>query len=981
MKHIYALCFLLTAWQLACVGQSSMTITAGTTVRIAAGTTIVLKESDLVNNGTIVSAAGSKISFSGAQDVHVSGTGTTSLNGLELGLINGKKITLLQDIVVNGSLLFNGGFLDLGNATVNLGTTGTLVSESESSRATTTGLGNFLSQATLAAPSAANPGNLGAVITSAENLGVTEVRRFHAPQSSSAGTSIGRYYVIAPANNNNLGATIRLAYFDAELNGLTEGTLSLWRSNNNGGSWVDLGTSDRNTVTNYVEESGLQSLSRFALADGNTGLSGLSIGADAGTVCSGSGTNLNVTGGPSNGSITISFNGGPDQTLALDAAGEASISTGALSTSAVYTITSINNGSTTTPASVTTTVQVNSVSMNAVTSQVVCNGAQTAAINFSGPVGNTYTWTNSNSSIGLAGSGSGHIASFTAINNSNAQVSGTIAVTAFHILNGVTCSAPAQNFTITVNPGFAASINYSGSPYCNSTGTVTPQITGTAGGTFSSTTGLALDAGTGAIDPGASAAGTYTIQYSAGSGCGSSATTQVIIRPSPLVASQPNQVICAGSATIPANFGLVPGINYSWSNNNTSIGLAAAGSGSIPDFITQNATTQLQVATVTVSTSGGTGCEDKPMVFRYSIKPKPTVNPVPGQTVCAGTMMDSIIFTGNLPGTTYSWSNSNASIGIRNNGTGNIAAINAINNSGVLQVANLFVIPANSGCTGTGTEFSISVSPSAGTIAYSQPSYCQAGWAYITRTGSAGGVFSAVPAGLIPDVVTGAVNLAASTPGIYTVTYTLDEAAGCIATTSTTLRLNAQATVNPQPNPVYCNGVTTAPISFTGTGSSYIWTNDNPSVGLGVSGTGNIPSFITVNDGPATQYATIRVSPQGNGSTSCTSKPLSFRITVKYCPPITHAGDTGGDSQNMRMAIAVSPNPTNGKITVINLSSDPGASTVQLLTNFGQAVSKPLFISGRTATLDLSGLAPGIYRVCWVNNRTGSVSQQQVVKF
>src|SRR5258708_22457257 len=45
--------------------------------------------------------------------------------------------------------------------------------------------------------------------------------------------------------------------------------------------------------------------------------------------------------------------------------------------------------------------------------QVVCNGASTAVVSFSG-TGTSYTWVNDTTSIGLAASGSGDIAAFAA---------------------------------------------------------------------------------------------------------------------------------------------------------------------------------------------------------------------------------------------------------------------------------------------------------------------------------------------------------------------------------------------------------------------------------------------------------------------------------------------------------------------------------------------------------------------------------------
>ena len=64
----------------------------------------------------------------------------------------------------------------------------------------------------------------------------------------------------------------------------------------------------------------------------------------------------------------------------------------------------------------------------------------------------TYSWTNDDTSTGLAASGTGDIASFTATNTGTSPVTATIVVTP-HFENGtVTCDGPTKTFTITVNP-------------------------------------------------------------------------------------------------------------------------------------------------------------------------------------------------------------------------------------------------------------------------------------------------------------------------------------------------------------------------------------------------------------------------------------------------------------------------------------------------------------------------------------------------
>ncbi|MFZ1562431.1 MAG: putative metal-binding motif-containing protein, partial [Saprospiraceae bacterium] len=76
-----------------------------------------------------------------------------------------------------------------------------------------------------------------------------------------------------------------------------------------------------------------------------------------------------------------------------------------------------------------------------------CGGDMVSAIAFTGTSGATFNWTNNNTAIGLAASGSGNIASFTASNVSSQQVA-TITVTP---VLGAESGTPVT-FTITVKP-------------------------------------------------------------------------------------------------------------------------------------------------------------------------------------------------------------------------------------------------------------------------------------------------------------------------------------------------------------------------------------------------------------------------------------------------------------------------------------------------------------------------------------------------
>ncbi len=116
--------------------------------------------------------------------------------------------------------------------------------------------------------------------------------------------------------------------------------------------------------------------------------------------------------------------------------------------------------------------------------------------------------------------------------NLSASTAGTYTVTNTIAASGG-CAAVTATSSITITTLPAATISYAGSPFCSSlVGAQSVTQTGTAGGTYSSTAGLTINAATGAITPSSSTAGTYTVTYTmaAAGGCAAqTATTSVTI--------------------------------------------------------------------------------------------------------------------------------------------------------------------------------------------------------------------------------------------------------------------------------------------------------------------------------------------------------------------------------------------------------------------------------------------------------------------
>jgi hypothetical protein len=264
MKYFFLLGLLLTGMQL----RAQLQIGSGTEIKLTGNVIITLQDINLVNNGTINVAPGEgTFRFSGTGNNTISGTNAPLFDRLQIAKIGTSKISLLRNINIGSSVNFVSGELDLNNNNIFLATLAVVEGESETSRIITTN-GGFIEIATvLNNPSAVNPGNLGVIISSSANLGTTIIRRGHQSQTNvgGAGNSIFRYYDILPTNNTALNATLRINYVDAELNGLTETSLALWRSVNSI-DWFDQGFNARNTITNYVQQSGIASFSRWTLA-------------------------------------------------------------------------------------------------------------------------------------------------------------------------------------------------------------------------------------------------------------------------------------------------------------------------------------------------------------------------------------------------------------------------------------------------------------------------------------------------------------------------------------------------------------------------------------------------------------------------------------------------------------------------------------------------------------------------------------------
>ena len=237
-------------------------------------------------------------------------------------------------------------------------------------------------------------------------------------------------------------------------------------------------------------------------------------------------------------------------------------------------VTGVAVGTSTITYSVTvgaTTIQVTKlITVNPKTSQpsiisgasVLCQGSTGATCSVTSVGSNTYAWTYSGTGATIT-SGSG-TASIT-VSYGPTATSGNWSVTA---TDATTCTSDPRTFAVSVNPLPTATISYSGGPFCT-IGTVAVTQTGQTGGTYSSPTGLTINATTGLLTLSSSTPGIYTVNYSFTNGtCASTTTTSITINAPPTVAAISGSSSTNVGSFTPFSSTTTGGL---WSSSNTAV--------------------------------------------------------------------------------------------------------------------------------------------------------------------------------------------------------------------------------------------------------------------------------------------------------------------------------------------------------------------------------------------------------------------------
>lgn len=208
------------------------------------------------------------------------------------------------------------------------------------------------------------------------------------------------------------------------------------------------------------------------------------------------------------------------------------------------------------------------------------------------------------------------------------------------------CSHTSNILAIVVNPYVPQQGPVQGpDSVCQAVTGIVYEVAHTAGATYNW-----VFSGTGATITSGATTEAITVNYATGATSGSWTVTMaqngctapasvaypVVIKPSPVVNAVTSKDVCSGTASGAIHFtGSVTPATYNWTNSQTSIGLAASGTGDITSFTTTNTGATVVVATITV-TATGAECTGAPTAFTISAHPKPQGSILSDTTICKG---------------------------------------------------------------------------------------------------------------------------------------------------------------------------------------------------------------------------------------------------------------------------------------------------------------------------------------------------------
>ena len=372
-------------------------------------------------------------------------------------------------------------------------------------------------------------------------------------------------------------------------------------------------------------------------------------------------------------------------------------------------------------------------SVDAIADQTLCSDDLTTAVTFTGSdAGSTYDWVNDDVATGLAVSGSGDIASFTATNATGSAIVSTVTVTP--TLAG--CIGASESFTITVNSTPTLTLVDPAAVCSPATVDITAAgVSSTDVGSIAYYSDMAMTipffTGTTAGD------GIYYIEATNGT-CTSSGFVTVTVVTTPVLDPFVPVVAC-DSYDLP----VIMGTDLS----GTGAYYDATGGPTVANVVTGPITSDMNIFIY----DGASGCSDEQPVS-ITINPLPAVTNISGEdTYCEGLTVNDILV--DVSGTA-DWNVYYSLDGTSQTATGSASPINLGNAPGVYVLDSVSDAACSNTASGTQT-ITVNPLPSAPT-AGTNSEYCSTvPFADMTASGGAGTMTWYSDAGLTSVISTG----------------------------------------------------------------------------------------------------------------------------------------------------------------------------------------------------------------------------------
>jgi len=616
-------------------------------------------------------------------------------------------------------------------------------------------------------------------------------------------------------------------------------------------------------------------------------------------------------------------------------------------------------------ASQTLTVTVNPTpSMTSSASATICSGSA-LSIPLTSNMASSFTWIAANNPNTTGESTA--LQSTSTINNTitnNSTVPETVTYTVTPIATAGGCSGAGQTVTVIVNPkpvmsSTNAAIICSGSvvsiPLTSAVPSTYTWVAANNPNTTGETTTLQNSSTlTDSIinNTGVPQTVTYTVIPTATTGgcVGVSQTVSVTVNPSPSMTSANSATICSGNmvtiqltSNLASSYTWIAGDNPNTSGETTTLQTT----GTLTDVIF-NPGTVAQIVTYTVTpTSTQGGCVSlTPQTVTVTVNPMDSAAFTYSSITFCQTGTDPLPLVTGTGGGTFTSTPAGLVI---NSSTGLVDLSASGLSSYTITYQTSGVCPNSSS-----VSFSITTAPSA-TFNYGTQVFCHGGTnpLPVFIPPAFGQLYTATPAGIVLDSLTGEINLTLSTPGTYTITNTIAAADGCAAANaSTVITISPEVIINAGTDDAICSGNTYTLLgTFSNGATALTWTTS----GTGTFNNASLANAVYTPSAADIAAGSVTLTATSNDPTGpCTALSDSMVLTIN--PIVTISA---GSNDNLCSGGSYTLNGTFGGGATSILWTTSGSGTFNNAT-LPNAVYTPSVadISAGTVTLTITSNDP-----------------------